>query len=105
MTTSAATNWLDAVAVETFNGQDRNDQRKASAKRATKALQAVGFTKIAAEKRHTASQPLGRSLAYSGTYDSRRTNFLHADGRECTMIERWSKYGDATVAVHAKRIG
>lgn len=91
------------VKAKQFNGPDRAEQRKAAVKDAHKELTKAGFEKEASEKKHTPSQKLGRSTAYSGTYDKRESMYVHSDGRRVRLIERWSKYGDHSVAVHHAR--
>lgn len=106
---NATTDWLGGnfgVAVESFNigfAEERRSLAKGAAKRADKALRAAGFVKQASEKRHTPSQKMGRSEAYSGSSDKRETTYAHPDGRTCRMIERHMKYGQSSVAVHQNR--
>ena len=97
---TSGTGEANGVAVQRFN--DLKDAKQA-AKEAHKELTKAGFVRGEKEKKHTPSQKMGRSEAYSGASDRIRTPYVHADGRKATLIERYPKYGEKSVAIHHER--
>lgn len=96
-------NWADTSkplqAVTFAHGADAEGKRKEAVKQIHKQLIKAGFKKDSAEKVHTPSQKMGRSTAYSGTYDKRETSYTDDSGRKAVVKETWGKYADHTVAV------
>ena len=82
-----------------FSQKERREAAKPTVKEAHKALTSEGFVKGEAEKKVQQSTKMGRSAAYSGGGDTKRTEYTHETGRTATLIERHPKYGDSEVTV------